>query len=131
MIEAGHFAELENILRLTLRGNKFEYPIHLMCSFLTLNREDQIHDEFNGQVEGEDGEEDYDDVEDGLQTFVFSATLSKDLQRNVKRRSRPKHTGKRYKRHDEKPASTLGLSVIFIRDFIRCSSFHRRSSAAT
>ena len=108
MIEAGHFAELENILRLTLRGTKFEYPIHLTYSFLTLNREDQIHDEFNERADSEDGEEDYGDVEDGLQTFVFSATLSKDLQRNVKRRSRPKDTRKKYKKYDEKPASTLG-----------------------
>lgn len=38
---------------------------------------------------------------DELQTFVFSATLSKDLQRNLKKRSRP--NGK-----NRKPASTLG-----------------------
>jgi ATP-dependent RNA helicase DDX24/MAK5 len=38
-----------------------------------------------------------------LQTFVFSATLSKDLQRNLKRRSRPKF-GKKGK---VKPPSTL------------------------
>ena len=37
-----------------------------------------------------------------LQTFVFSATLSKDLQKNLKRRSRPKGTKK-----NQKPASTL------------------------
>ncbi|KAJ7778256.1 ATP-dependent RNA helicase [Mycena metata] len=79
MIEAGHFAELENILRLTLRESK----------------DDQI----------EPDAEDSEPVKDGLQTFVFSATLSKDLQRNVKRRSRPKTAGKYNKR--EKPASTL------------------------
>ncbi|KAJ7029259.1 ATP-dependent RNA helicase [Mycena alexandri] len=79
MIEAGHFAELENILRLTLRESK----------------DDQI----------EPDAEDHEPVKDGLQTFVFSATLSKDLQRNVKRRSRPKTAGKYNKR--EKPASTL------------------------
>jgi ATP-dependent RNA helicase DDX24/MAK5 len=55
-----------------------------------------------------DGDED-EPVQDGMQTFVFSATLSKDLQRNVKRRSRPKSAGKHYKRND-KPASTLGTS---------------------
>ncbi|KAJ7269819.1 ATP-dependent RNA helicase [Mycena rebaudengoi] len=80
MIEAGHFAELENILRLTLRESKAD------------------------QIEP-DGDED-EPVQDGMQTFVFSATLSKDLQRNVKRRSRPKSAGKHYKRND-KPASTL------------------------
>ncbi|KAF8186951.1 P-loop containing nucleoside triphosphate hydrolase protein [Mycena galopus ATCC 62051] len=79
MIEAGHFAELENILRLTLRESKA----------------DQI------EPEAEDDEP----VRDGLQTFVFSATLSKDLQRNVKRRSRPKTAGKYNKRNA--PASTL------------------------
>lgn len=110
MIEAGHFAELENILRLTLRENKFANPLHLsnVHFFLTLNREDQIHAEFDGEADEEGDEEDADDVMDGLQTFVFSATLSKDLQRNVKRRSRPKSAGKKYKKHDEKPASTLG-----------------------
>lgn len=80
MIEAGHFAELENILRLTLRESK----------------SDQIEP---------DADEDEEPVKDGLQTFVFSATLSKDLQRNVKRRSRPKTAGKYTKR--EKPVSTL------------------------
>lgn len=39
---------------------------------------------------------------DGLQTFIFSATMSKDLQQNVKRRSRPKPSKK-----GSKPASTL------------------------
>lgn len=91
MIEAGHFAELENILRLTLRENK----------------EDQIPPEFDERAEAEDGEEDANDIADGLQTFIFSATLSKDLQRNVKGRSRPRSAGKKYKKHDEKPASTL------------------------
>ncbi|KAJ6470650.1 ATP-dependent RNA helicase [Mycena vitilis] len=80
MIEAGHFAELENILRLTLRESKAD------------------------QIEP-DAEEDQELARDGLQTFVFSATLSKDLQRNVKRRSRPKTAGKYSKR--DKPASTL------------------------
>lgn len=39
-----------------------------------------------------------------MQTFVFSATMSKDLQRNLKRRQRPKREGKK----EVKPASTLG-----------------------
>ncbi|KAF7318870.1 hypothetical protein HMN09_00222500 [Mycena chlorophos] len=75
MIEAGHFAELENILRLTLRES----------------RDDQI------EPEGDTAEL----PQDGLQTFVFSATLSKDLQRNLKRRSRSKANPK------SKAASTL------------------------
>ena len=80
-------------------------PLIYIC--LTLNREDQIQPEFDGQVD-KDGEQDANDVTDGLQTFVFSATLSKDLQRNVKRRSRPKSAGKKHRKHDEKPTSTLG-----------------------
>ncbi|KIK99198.1 hypothetical protein PAXRUDRAFT_823034 [Paxillus rubicundulus Ve08.2h10] len=80
MIEAGHFAEMDNILRLTVRQSK----------------EDEIEAEGTAQENGIS-------PEDGLQTFVFSATLSKDLQRNLKRRSRPKvgKTGK------SKPSSTL------------------------
>ena len=46
---------------------------------------------------------------DGLQTFVFSATLSKDLQRNLKKPMRPNFL--RRKRQD-KPASTLGTSLL-------------------
>ncbi|KIP12099.1 hypothetical protein PHLGIDRAFT_62387, partial [Phlebiopsis gigantea 11061_1 CR5-6] len=65
MIETGHFAELDNIIRLTLKH--------------------QADDERENEQ---------------MQTFVFSATLSKDLQRNFKKRSRTK--GK-----NAKPASTL------------------------
>ncbi|KAI0942156.1 hypothetical protein AcW1_009535 [Taiwanofungus camphoratus] len=83
MIETGHFAEMENILRLTLRQDK--------------------EDEIETQPELDDEEEDSKEgVKDGeLQTFVFSATLSKDLQRNLKRRLRPG------RRKNDKPASTL------------------------
>jgi ATP-dependent RNA helicase DDX24/MAK5 len=55
-----------------------------------------------------DNDEQRSDVADILQTFVLSATLSKDLQRNLKRRSRPKPNNKR-KHKDDKPASTLGM----------------------
>ncbi|KAJ7211287.1 ATP-dependent RNA helicase [Mycena pura] len=82
MIEAGHFAELENILRLTLRESKA----------------DQIEPEATEDVE--------ELTSDGLQTFVFSATMSKDLQRNLKRRSRPKAAGKS-KKNGSMPASAL------------------------
>ncbi|KAG6817114.1 hypothetical protein H0H87_012635 [Tephrocybe sp. NHM501043] len=89
MIEAGHFAELENILRLTLRENQ----------------NDQIEADADEQPREEE-EDSKEGIKDGLQTFVFSATLSKDLQKNVKRRSRPKSAGK-YKKRNDKPASTL------------------------
>ena len=76
-------------------------------------REDQIPTEFNDDgepihVEEEDSKEGI--KKDDLQTFVFSATLSKDLQRNLKKRSRSKGSKKHYKRN-EAPASTLGISL--------------------
>ncbi|KAH0835852.1 ATP-dependent RNA helicase [Lanmaoa asiatica] len=82
MIEAGHFAEMDNILRLTIRKSK----------------EDEIEPELNGR-ECDAGSP----RSDNLQTFVFSATLSKDLQRNLKRRFRPKPG----KKGNSKPPSTL------------------------
>jgi ATP-dependent RNA helicase DDX24/MAK5 len=69
------------------------------------HREDHIEPEvdvFPGMAVEKDTKE---NVVDLLQTFVFSATLSKDLQRNLKKRSRPK--GGRAKKH-QKPATTLG-----------------------
>lgn len=72
----------------------------------SLSRADQI--EPNAEEEDEP-------VRDGLQTFVFSATLSKDLQRNVKRRSRPQTAAKYHRR--EAPASTLGKPKWFSRFF--------------
>lgn len=54
---------------------------------------------------------------DELQTFVFSATLSKDLQRNLKKRIRP--NGK-----NRKPASTLGTAFRGV-SLCSCSQFCR------
>ncbi|KAF8644930.1 hypothetical protein AX16_008212 [Volvariella volvacea WC 439] len=83
MIEAGHFAELENILRLTLRENE------------------------NDQIPAGEDEEEQQNLKsiDTLQTFVFSATLSKDLQQNLKRR---KSRSKSSKKRSNEPATTLG-----------------------
>ncbi|KAK6905469.1 hypothetical protein I203_106298 [Kwoniella mangroviensis CBS 8507] len=70
MIENGHFAELENIVRLTQRseaatqGPDDDDPVFAQMSTLL-----------------EDSK-----ARDDMQTFVFSATLSKDLQQNLKRR---------------------------------------------
>ncbi|KZT04454.1 DEAD-domain-containing protein [Laetiporus sulphureus 93-53] len=75
MIETGHFAEMDNILRLTLRQAK----------------EDAVESEFEAEppLVAEEEEESKEGVKAGeMQTFVFSATLSKDLQRNLKRRGR-------------------------------------------
>jgi ATP-dependent RNA helicase DDX24/MAK5 len=68
---------------------------------MPLNSEDEIQPEFNDKS---DVEEDEVENRDDMQTFVFSATLSKDLQRNVKRRTRPKGT----RNKKDKAPSTLG-----------------------
>ncbi|KAL7277303.1 hypothetical protein ACG7TL_009159 [Trametes sanguinea] len=89
MIETGHYAELDNILRLTLR--KSDNPSdEVIEPENTLGAEDEEQEDSKEGVRQSD-----------LQTFVFSATLSKDLQKNLKKRSR----GRR--RKNEKPASTL------------------------
>ncbi|KAJ3559382.1 hypothetical protein NM688_g382 [Phlebia brevispora] len=85
MIETGHFAELENILRLTLRQAK----------------EDEIEPDSHSETVESPLEENTEDPADNLQTFVYSATLSKDLQRNLRKRSRPQT------RRKSKAASTL------------------------
>ncbi|OBZ67324.1 ATP-dependent RNA helicase MAK5 [Grifola frondosa] len=86
MIEAGHFVELDNILRLTLRQSK----------------DDEIEPEPEVGLDATEAEEDSKEgIRDGeLQTFVFSATFSKDLQKNLK-----KHV--RLRRKNDKPSSTL------------------------
>lgn len=86
MVEAGHFAEMDNILRLTIRQSQ----------------EDEIEPpEAPGDSLDHKGAENTEAV-DTLQTFVFSATLSKDLQKNLKRIYRQKG----YKK-SSKLASTL------------------------
>jgi ATP-dependent RNA helicase DDX24/MAK5 len=117
MIEAGHFVEVENILRLTLRRTML-VSVFLSCiSGLTMSprsRDDQIPTDFD-DIPGDQvdqGEDKKEGIKDGLQTFVFSATLSKDLQRNLKKRFRPKGNKKHYKR-DPTPASTLGMRTVF------------------
>ncbi|EIW78544.1 P-loop containing nucleoside triphosphate hydrolase protein [Coniophora puteana RWD-64-598 SS2] len=108
MIETGHFAELDNILRLTIRQSE----------------EDQIEPEHEGGSSGDEGDNDQSgnagtvagatpsiagtNQENGMRTYVFSATLSKDLQQNLKKRRRPK-VGKKAK---QKPASTLDDLVL-------------------
>ncbi|KAI0051336.1 DEAD-domain-containing protein [Auriscalpium vulgare] len=84
MIETGHFAELDNILRLTQR------------SF----QKDTTDADFAGTSESTALEAE--EEAHPMQTFVFSATLSKDLQRNLKKRHKP-----RLFKRDAAPASTL------------------------
>ncbi|KAK7676716.1 hypothetical protein QCA50_020292 [Cerrena zonata] len=83
MIETGHFAELDNILRLTMRTAKDE----------AIESEESETEEPELSTDG--------DTSSDMQTFVFSATLSKDLQKNLKKRQRWHGKKKR------KPASTL------------------------
>ncbi|BEJ10856.1 hypothetical protein CspHIS471_0102780 [Cutaneotrichosporon sp. HIS471] len=66
MIETGHFAELENIVQLTQRAND------------QVEEEDDIFKAASTALSSTQARDD-------MQTFVFSATLSKDLQANLKR----------------------------------------------
>ncbi|GJE85511.1 DEAD/DEAH box helicase [Phanerochaete sordida] len=89
MIENGHFAELDNIIRLTLKQSGDE----------TIEPELDFDDDGN-VIPKETAVGAHGETNDELQTFVFSATLSKDLQRNLKKRSYPN-------RKKNKPATTL------------------------
>ena len=93
MVEAGHFEEVDSILRMTAR------------------KEDKGAEE----VDGMDFEDGLDSTRKGnelqghdekLQTFVFSATMSRDLQQNLRKRRRalPIQTKKG---ENGKPKSTL------------------------
>ncbi|PWZ02785.1 P-loop containing nucleoside triphosphate hydrolase protein [Testicularia cyperi] len=96
MVEVGHFAEMEHILNLVNRAEAI--------------RPSEGKD---GQQHGEDDESDQ-DIEtlgarpnENMQTFVFSATLSKALQINLKRRKKVKQfTRKKHLRNREN-ATTL------------------------
>ncbi|GAA5941103.1 ATP-dependent RNA helicase [Sporobolomyces koalae] len=68
MIENGHFAELDNIVRLTKRKG--------------VENEASFVDDFAGARVNTDLIPSRED----MRTFVFSATMSKELQRNVKRK---------------------------------------------
>lgn len=73
-------------------------------------RENQIPDELGFSNEAEEKENTKDGIRDGLQTFVFSATLSKELQRNLKKGFTPKDS-KKYRKKQHPPATTLGVSM--------------------
>lgn len=97
MVEVGHFAEMEHILNL-------------------VNRSEAVR-----PAEGKDGqqidEEDESEIEahgvkpnPHMQTFVFSATLSKALQTNLKRRRKLKQFTK--KRHSKRKESATTLDEL-------------------
>lgn len=65
MIETGHFAELEHIVQLTQRSDRVEEDDATFAAASTALTRTAANEE--------------------MQTFVFSATLSKDLQANLKK----------------------------------------------
>lgn len=79
----------------------------LLLGLIHFPRQDQIS-EAGSSVDGDN--EPKIDAHHELQTFVFSATLSKELQVNLKKKRSSKGSTKRYKQ-EEKSSSTLGMSV--------------------
>ena len=101
MIEAGHFHELESIVRLTLRADhrKADNPDadqeehhEMEATFATLERETGLLPTSSEIAPS-----------DSLQTFVFSATMSKELQGNLRKRWKPAI------KKDAEKKSTLGM----------------------
>ena len=85
----------------------------LMC---LRRRDDEIEPEPASGLHPEPADDNSNEAEESktgvkegeMQTFIFSATLSKDLQKNLKKRSRP------HKHKKGKPASTLGEHPAYI-----------------
>ncbi|KAL8292938.1 hypothetical protein RQP46_000632 [Phenoliferia psychrophenolica] len=73
MIENGHFAELENIVRLTRRKTGKDDDAAFVDEFVSAERHSKV-DALPARPD--------------MRTFVFSATMSKDLQRNLKKKNR-------------------------------------------
>lgn len=72
MIESGHFAELERILSLTRRPSDDD-------------DEQDDDEEFGDAIRSK---ADVVEAREDMRTFVYSATMSADLQRNLKKRHR-------------------------------------------
>ncbi|SCV69134.1 BQ2448_2154 [Microbotryum intermedium] len=85
MIENGHFAELENIVRLTRRKrqNPEDDPEEDEAEFIDDFTISTTHSRVDLITARED-----------IRTFVFSATMSKDLQQNLKKRHRKFRPGR-------------------------------------
>ncbi|CAE6388803.1 unnamed protein product [Rhizoctonia solani] len=86
MVEAGHFQELDNIVKLTARQKELEEPDGMA--------DDPVFAEAMAAAV------DSTPANNQMQTFVFSATMSKELQINLSRRS-----GRR--KNKDKASSTL------------------------
>ncbi|KAI0074447.1 DEAD-domain-containing protein [Panus rudis PR-1116 ss-1] len=103
MIETGHFAELDNILRLTKRwvtdqeelvqGDPAPQPDNDNDSGSGSDSESDAESSTMHNAQNDD-HSNPDSKEEQMQTFVFSATLSKELQRNLKKRTRTPLKGK-------------------------------------
>lgn len=92
MIETGHFAELDNIIRITSRQFKTaESDPDFASNTKTKNKKGEGEEPVESAIEDTKEREEAENDEEAtrLQTFVFSATLSKDLQQNLQRRKRP------------------------------------------
>ncbi|SGY73122.1 BQ5605_C005g03263 [Microbotryum silenes-dioicae] len=85
MIENGHFAELENIVRLTRRKRQSpeDDPEEDEAGFIDDFAISTTHSRVDLFTARED-----------IRTFVFSATMSKDLQQNLKKRHRKFRPGR-------------------------------------
>lgn len=112
MIETGHFAELDNIVRLTTREGR---SVEMDEAFLAGEIDDDGDDTAKKDGDADASREEEEDAP--MQTFIFSATLSRDLQQNLKKRKRIKVKTKR-KGNKDKPESTLDelLSKLDFRD---------------
>ncbi|KAE8259796.1 hypothetical protein A4X13_0g773 [Tilletia indica] len=103
MVEVGHFAEMDNILRLVRRPSEAaDFGDDLVEEVNPSKPLNAVAQSFVAKVEG--GRED-------LQTFVFSATLSKDLQRNLTRAKRK--TLSRKKRAETSTLDDLMMRIDF------------------
>ena len=118
MIEAGHFQELDSILRMTARPPPPPPDVDMFAftfSYLPAHTDALAHSETK-QDPPALMDVDYEDMavgkrNDALQTFIFSATMSKALQRDLKRRRRYGTNGKR----EEENATTLGETTVSTR----------------
>lgn len=84
-------------------------PIEISFIYSILSRDDEIMTDYPSRTGVTNDNDRSPSASSGLQTFVLSATLSKDLQRNLKKRTWPKPIKKR-KNKDDNSSSTLGIS---------------------
>lgn len=100
MIETGHFLELESIVALTHRNSTgHANPSSLNLPAEVPKKGSKLEEDLAFEEEVEEGK-----AREAMQTFVFSATLSKELQRNLQKFSGKPKEGKK------KKGTTLGMS---------------------